>query len=58
MSTVRAIPPPLRAAARSIYRDLWRASTTTFSGKTVYFRLSSLVTHTRVMTWQVTHLYS
>ncbi|KAI9456265.1 RF-1 domain-containing protein [Lactarius psammicola] len=30
MSTT--IPPPLRAAARSVYRDLWRASTTTFSG--------------------------
>ncbi|KAF8267844.1 RF-1 domain-containing protein [Lactarius quietus] len=31
MSTT-TIPPPLRAAARSVYRDLWRASTTTFSG--------------------------
>ncbi|KAH9001635.1 RF-1 domain-containing protein [Lactarius akahatsu] len=30
MSTT--IPPPLRAAARSVYRDLWRASSTTFSG--------------------------
>ena len=26
------IPPTLRAAARSVYRDLWRASATTFAG--------------------------
>ncbi|KAI0274389.1 RF-1 domain-containing protein [Russula aff. rugulosa BPL654] len=27
-----SISPPLRAAARSVYRDLWRASATTFAG--------------------------
>ncbi|KAI0003340.1 RF-1 domain-containing protein [Russula compacta] len=27
-----SISPSLRAAARSVYRDLWRASTTTFAG--------------------------
>lgn len=27
-----SLPPPLRAAARSVYRDLWRASATTFAG--------------------------
>ncbi|KAI9511311.1 RF-1 domain-containing protein [Russula earlei] len=27
-----SIPPPLRTAARSVYRDLWRASATTFAG--------------------------
>ena len=27
-----SISSPLRAAARSVYRDLWRASATTFAG--------------------------
>ncbi|KAN0115944.1 RF-1 domain containing protein [Russula decolorans] len=27
-----SLSPPLRAAARSVYRDLWRASATTFAG--------------------------
>jgi len=27
-----SISPPLRAAARSVYRDLWRASAATFAG--------------------------
>jgi len=31
-STSMSISPALRAAARSVYRDLWRASSTTFSG--------------------------
>ena len=45
MSTT-IIPPPLRAAARSVYRDLWRASTTTFSGTLFFSHLSDVVTHT------------
>lgn len=44
MSTT-TIPPPLRAAARSVYRDLWRASTTTFSGTSNLSHLSYIVTH-------------
>ena len=44
MSTT-TIPPPLRAAARSVYRDLWRASTTTFSGTSNISHLSYIVAH-------------
>ena len=32
-----SLSPPLRAAARSVYRDLWRASATTFAGTVVHF---------------------
>lgn len=31
-TTTMSITPSLRAAARSAYRDLWRAARTTFSG--------------------------
>ena len=39
-----SISPPLRAAARSVYRNLWRASATTFSG-TVGSFLNNVVTY-------------
>jgi hypothetical protein len=38
-----SLSPPLRAAARSVYRDLWRASATTFSGAVGSF-LNNIVT--------------
>jgi len=39
-----SISPPLRAAARSVYRNLWRASATTFAG-TVGSFLNKIVTY-------------
>lgn len=38
-----SISPTLRAAARSVYRNLWRASATTFAGAICPF-LSTIVT--------------
>jgi hypothetical protein len=43
---VMSISPPLRAAARSVYRDLWRASATTFSGAIGPFETMLPPTHT------------
>jgi hypothetical protein len=37
LSMPNSLSQPLRAAARSVYRDLWRASTTTFAGAVASF---------------------
>ena len=50
------ISPALRAAARSVYRDLWRASSTTFSGAICPF-LNTIVTPSYLLTWQATRQY-
>jgi len=49
-----SLSPPLRAAARSVYRDLWRASTTTFAGVVGSF-LNNTVTYLYFLTRKVTH---
>jgi len=53
-----SISPQLRAAARSVYRDLWRASATTFTGAIGPFS-ENIVIHSylHLLTWQATHPY-
>jgi hypothetical protein len=49
-----SLSPPLRAAARSVYRDLWRASATTFAGAVGLF-LNNIVTYLYFLTRKATH---
>jgi hypothetical protein len=51
-----SISPTLRAAARSVYRDLWRASATTFSGAICPFQ-NAIDTRSYLLTWQATLPY-